>query len=346
MNDHRSTAATRSPAIKKPGVRTIAKATGLSVATVSRVLNDAPNVRAETRDQVLATMRELGYTPNSAARALATRRTRTIAAVIPTLAHSIFASFLNAIEVELASAGYALVIATTDGDPAIEFKRAHDLLNMGAEGLIISGLVHDPELFELIGRQQLPTICTSVFDPTAPLPTVGYDNSALGAEAVAYLHSLGHSRIAVVHGPVENSDRTALRLAGVAAGAGAEVETVLCPGTLDASGGAEAARKILGMANRPGAILCLSDVLALGVLFELARAGVSVPRDISVMGFDDLDWASLSTPPLTTIRLPSIRMGHVAARALVENLEYGTAIASQRIDARIVVRESTAPCTR
>ena len=143
----------------KPGVRTIARATGLSIATVSRVLNGAANVRPETRAQVLAAIRELGYLPNSAARALSTQRTRTIAAVIPTLAHSIFARFLNAIELELASNRYALVIGTTDGDLPQELKRVQEMLNLGAEGLILSGARHHRDLFQLIEQRGLPTVC-------------------------------------------------------------------------------------------------------------------------------------------------------------------------------------------
>lgn len=327
---------------RKPSIRTIAKATGLSVATVSRVLNGAANVRRDTREQVIAAMREQGYSPNPAARALATRRTRTIAAVIPTLAHSIFARFLNAIEQELAQRGYALVIATTESRPEREHARARDLLDMGAEGLILSGASHAPELRELIARQNLPTVCTSIYDPACGLPTIGYDNAALGRDAIGYLLSLGHERIAVVHGPLADNDRTRLRLQGVREGADRSASLVEVETSLDVAGGSSAARQLLAQSARPTAALCLSDVLALGVLFEAARFQVRVPEQLSVMGFDDLDWAGFSRPALTTIKLPTARMGRAAARALVDFLDDQEPLTSSLLDAQIVIRESTA----
>ena len=328
---------------KKPGVRTIAEATGLSVATVSRVLNGAANVSAATREQVLAAMQDFAYAPNSAARALATQRTRTIAAVVPTLAHSIFARFLSGVEIELAKSDYGLIIATTDSDQAQELKRVRELLNLGAEGLILTGRTHSPELLKLVTRRDLPTVCISIYDPESELPTIGYDNEWLGCDAVDYLQSLGHRRIAVVHGPVGNNDRTERRIAGALKGAKAPTQVAFFENSLDVAGGAAAAREALKASPRPTAVLCLSDVIALGVTFEVERAGLKIPSDVSVMGFDDLDWAEFAAPPLTTIQLPTAHMGLVAAKALAARLDDGTAISDQLLDARIVVRASTAP---
>ncbi|NIA69296.1 LacI family transcriptional regulator [Pelagibius litoralis] len=327
---------------KKPGVRTVAAATGLSVATVSRVLNGSTLVREETRAQVIASMRELDYAPNAAARALATRRTRTIAAVIPTLSHSIFARFLNAVELALAERGYALVIATTDGDPQQEMVRVGEVLNMGAEGLILSGATHPPELLRLIEQRGLPTVCTSIHDPRYVLPTIGYDNAALGREALRYLIGLGHRRVAVVHGPLENNDRTVLRLKGVKRGAGKDCVLDLVETSLDSEGGALSTRRLLEGPERPTAILCLSDVLALGVLFEARRSGFSVPADLSIMGFDDLDWAAVCEPPLTTLRLPTARMGRCTADALVDYLDNDSELPHVKLKAALVERASTA----
>ena len=333
----------RSPSPRSPGVRSIAKATGLSVATVSRVLNNSPSVRAETRDLVLAAMQEQGYAPNAAARALSTRRTHTIAAVVPTLAHSIFATFLNVVERELAADDYGLIVATTAGSPADTLRRAQELLELGAEGLILSGLRHPRELLDLIARRKVPAVCTSIFDPRAPLPTIGYDNQALGKAAMSYLQGQGHRRIAVVHGPLANNDRTELRLKGVQDAMRQAMELSFFEDSLAVAGGASAAGKILSQAAPPTAILCLSDVLALGVLFEAARRGITVPQDISVMGFDDLDWAQFAAPPLTTIQLPTAEMGRRAAAALKNRLDHGQEILSAKLDAEIIERETVAP---
>lgn len=327
----------------KQGVRAIAAETGLSVATVSRALNDAPNVKPKTRDLVRATAQRIGYIPNPAARALSTQRTRTIAAVVPTLAHSIFAQFLNAIEIELATGGYGLVIATSDGDPEMELKRVEEMLVLGAEGLIISGAVHAPALLTLVGQRRTPTICTSIFDPDAVLPTIGYDNRALARQAVDHLLGLGHRRIAVVHGPVEQNDRTQLRLEGARAACGTDTAFVPVATSLGVIGGVEAMRTLVALDPMPTAVLCLSDVLALGVGFEARSQGLTVPEDVSVMGFDDLDWAAHAVPALTTIGLPVIEMGRRTARALIASLDDGLEITSQRLDAGLIVRASTAP---
>lgn len=327
---------------KKPGVRTVAAATGLSVATVSRVLNGAASVREETRAQVIATMRELGYAPNPAARALATQRTKTIAAVIPTLSHSIFARFLNAVELALAERGYALVIATTNGDPQQELRRVNEVLGMGAEGLILSGATHDPKLLALIAQRAVPTVCTSIYSPRYRLPTIGYDNAGLGREALRYLIGLGHRRIAVIHGPLKDNDRTVLRLKGVERGMAEGVSLNSVETSLDSEGGAMVARPLLAGRRRPTAVLCLSDVLALGVLFEAERGGLTVPDDLSVMGFDDLDWAAVCEPPLTTLRLPTARMGRRTADALVDHLDEGRDLPNVKLDAAVVERASTA----
>ena len=337
-----------------PGVRDLARATGLSVATISRVINAAPHVAPATRKLVLDAVSAHGYLPNPAARALSTRRSRTIGAIIPTLAHSIFATFLNAIEGELATHGYALFIATTGGEAAREAARARNLLDLGAEGLIVSGVARDSAFLRLIATRALPVVATSFYQARSAVPTIGYDNHALGRKALQHLRGLGHQRITVLHGPLLHNDRTVLRVAGVRAGAGVgagagagagaeKCELHLIETTLDVTGGAPAARAALLLRPRPTAFLCLSDVLALGALFEARRAGLAVPKHLSIMGFDDLDWAAVCDPPLTTLHLPTTEMGQLAARALVEFLDHGTPIKAKRLDAAVVVRASTAP---
>lgn len=325
----------------RPGVRDLARATGLSVATISRVINGVAQVAEATRQKVLDAVAAQGYEPNAAARALSTRRSRTIGAVIPTLAHSIFATFLDGIERELALHGYALIIATTSGSAEREAARARELVHLGAEGLIVSGAVRHPQFEALIAAHRLPVVATSLYDPRCALPTIGYDNRALGRLALTHLHGLGHRRIGVLHGPLADNDRTRLRVAGVkAAAAGAALQFFETP--LNATGGAAAARQALAARPACTALLCLSDVLALGALFEARRQGVPVPLKLSVMGFDDLDWAAVCEPALTTLGLPTAEMGERAARALVEHLDLGRPIQAQRLSAELIERASTA----
>ena len=325
------------------GLRQLAAETGLSTATVSRALNNSDKVTERTRRKVHEAAERLGYSPNAAARALSTRRSRIIGAVIPTLEGSIFSRFINAIEDSLAAHAYALIIATTNSDPAIERKRALEMLRMGAEGLIVSGLQHEDELIRYIKSRGIPTVATSIFANRGALPSIGYDNRALGQMAAEYLAGLGHRRIGLVHGPIADNDRTRLRIEGVKD----IIEDALTVEVeLTVSGGVAATATLLGGENPPSAIICLSDVLALGVLFEAPRLGASIPADLSVMGFDDLDWAACANPPLTTIALPVDEMGRQSASAIVEHLEQQKPIRSKRLDGRIVERQSTQAIAR
>ena len=319
------------------GLRRLAAETGMSTATISRALNNSDKVTEATRHKIQQAAERLGYNPNAAARALTTRRSRTIGAIIPTLESSIFSKFIHAIEDSLAGHGYALVIATTGSDPEIEEKRALELINMGAEGLIVSGLQHQPGLLSYVKSRDIPTIATSIFNSRGILPSIGYDNRALGRMAAEYLASLGHQDIGVIHGPLETNDRTRLRLGGVQqvfAGA----RSLEVPLTVD--GGVKAANQLLTGTVQASALLCLSDVLALGVLFQAPRLGCDIPKDVSVMGFDDLDWAAYANPPLTTIGLPVAEMGRQSAQAIIDRLENQQPIRSKRLVGEIIERES------
>lgn len=272
--------------------------------------------------------------------ALSTRRSRTIAAIIPTLAHSIFATFLDGVERELALHGYALVVTTTGGSLAREALRAREMLQLGAEGLIVSGSMREAGFEAWALARRIPVVATSIYHAKGALPTIGYDNRALGRQAMDHLRGLGHRRIAVLHGPVADNDRTRLRLEGVHSAA-LDRALRLHETTLDATGGAAAARAALAARPRCTAMLCLSDVLALGALFEARRLGLAVPAQVSVMGFDDLEWAAVADPPLTTLRLPTLQMGELAARALVDYLDSATPIKSRLLPAEVVLRAST-----
>ena len=325
----------------KTGIRALAQATGLSTATISRVLNNSDLVSPKTRERVRKAIEETGYRPNAPARALSTNRTRTVAAVIPTIEHSIFARFLAALEAALAEQRYGLIIATAGEDPELEEKRARELINLGAEAVVVSGAVHNEQLVRFLTSANIPVVCTSV-NEAASLPAIGYDNAALAGQAVRYLARKGHVQIGIAHGPLTNNDRTRLRLAGAteaASEAGLAIETASVP--LSVEGGVKAAQLMLTKHSRPvSAMLCLSDVLALGFIFEAERRQVRIPEDFSLMGFDDLDWAAVSSPPLTTIHLPTEEMGRHAATAIVRKLDEGVEIGNLLIDAEIVERGS------
>ena len=321
-------------------IREIASRTGFSIATVSRVFNQPEAVSARTREVIEHAAQRLGYHPHPAARALATRRTRIVGAVIPGIEHSIFARFMAALERELGQSGYALVLATTGNDAQVELERCSDLIRMGAEGIVVSGLDHHAGLLAMCAQRRIPLLCTSIFAPeSAHPPTIGYDNFSLAATAAGYLKGLGHDRIGVVHGPRHNNDRTRLRIEGIRS---VLPDVLLVECGMSVEGGSGALARLDRDGALPTAVLCLSDVLAQGVYFEALRRGFRIPGTLSIMGFDDLDWARWMSPPLTTMHLPVDEMGHETAAALVRHLEDGAPLVSRKLEGQVVERDSTA----
>lgn len=327
---------------RKPrsGIREVAQRAGLSVATVSRALNGVGVVRDETRRKVMTAAAELNYVPDQHARSLTTGRSRTIAAVLPKLTHPVFSAFLETLEKCLSGSGYSLVVASSDFDPQTEFERAYQMLKLGVDGLILSGEEHSSDLVRLVDEHDVPAVTISTFNPKAPLPTIGYDNRQLAHTAARYLDDLGHKKIAVVHGDTSKNDRTRGRVEAL--------NSALADGDLSfwevdwsERGGVEAARQVLSLNTQPTAFLCLSDVQALGVMFELQRAGKIIPDDYSVMGFDGMDWSELTAPALTTINLPVRRMAVATAHAMVKNLEDGIPIAAEHLPGELIERLST-----
>lgn len=323
-------------------IRDVARETGLSIATISRVMNGSAKVSEKTRMRVLAACAELDYLPNSAARALSTRRSKTVAAIIPTIEHSVYAKFIAAVEQTLGQSGYALVLAISNADPEEALCAARKLLGMGAEAFILSGSDHSHVLIDLLVRRAVPHAFTSVWEADGDRPTIGYDNAQLAADALLYLRSMGHEHVAVLHGPLAASDRTVARRAGALSACSAFSEVVFHETELSVAGGKQGVGQVLARQSACTALLCFSDVLALGAYFGLAEAGKRVPDDMSVMGFDNLDWAKDAVPPLTTIDLPAFNMGEEVAKQIIGCLENEDPLRKSLLRAEIITRGSVA----
>ncbi len=326
---------------KKLGrIRDVARETGLSTATVSRVMNGATNVSQATRERVLNASLRLNYLPNPAARALSTSRSKTIAAIVPTIEYSIFAKYLTSIEQVLADRDYSLVIALSSFDETEELVAARKLLGMGAEAFILSGTEHSEVLVDLLDRRSVPYAYTSVWDSACAVPTIGYDNAALAKAAISFLYRNGHRRISVIHGPLHNNDRTRARKDGALAARRRDLQLDFLESELSVGGGKQAMKSVLDSQNDSTAVLCFSDVLALGSYFAIQERNLKIPDDISVMGFDNMDWSADVTPALTTIDLPAGEMGKCVAQQLMDHLEGTHLLAPQLLDGQIIKRSS------
>lgn len=322
---------------QKANLRDVAKAAGVSVATVSRVLNTPHLVTATTRQSVQTAIDALHFVPSAAARSINSGRSHVIGALIPTLDNAIFSSFLGALETKLSAQGLSLVIATTDSDPDIEAEKAKRLVDIGAEALIVSGISHSQEFDQLIARTRMPTIATSFYDASYRYPTIGYDNAAASRKALEFLISKGHQHIGVFHGPTDHHDRMRSRLSGLH-GQG-ELYNFETDVTLEGAG--KAIDALFQATPHITAILCLSDVLALGAQFELQRRNVSIPQDMALIGIDDLPSSASAYPSITTIRLPAVEMGTRTAEAVYQWVEHQTVPEPYLIDTSLIIRQST-----
>jgi len=324
----------------------VARAAGVSTASVSRALNTPELVSEDVRAAVQAAVTRLGYIRHSAARALASRRSMTIGAVVPTIVNSIFSAGVEAIERRLEEAGYALLIATSDYSLERELRQVRILLERGVDGVILVGRYHRPELAQMLHERAVPYVCQGAYAADGP-PCVGFDNHAAMASMAEYVLGLGHRRIAMLAGIAADNDRVIDRIAGARAAlnrAGLDfVPGGLVEARYDVAEARLAMKRLLALRPRPTAVLCVNDVLALGALFEARAEGVAVPAELSITGFDDFDFARNVEPPLTTLRVPTAEMGRGAAEQLLQRLMGQSPPHARLVPTMIIPRGTTGP---
>jgi LacI family transcriptional regulator len=322
----------------------VARRARVSTATVSRALSLPHKVKPATRNRVQAAVDALGYVAHGAARALASRRTHTIGAVIPTLDNAIFANTTHALQRAFDDAGYTLLLASHEFDPAAEVRATRTLIQRGVDALVLLGTTHDPEVFRMIAAHGVPYVLTWAYDRSGAHPSVGFDNRAAAMEVTEHLLGLGHRNIAMIAGQTANNERARERVAGVQAALKARglklTKLVEKPFTLAA--GRAGLGAVLDAAPRPTAVICGNDVLAIGAIAEAHARGLRLPQELSVTGFDDMEIASLVTPALTTVHFPTQELGSRAAAHLLARLAGVDVPQQTELPVKLVVRESTA----
>lgn len=329
-----------------PVASDVAALAGVSTATVSRVLNGAAVVRPDKRDAVLQAAAELGFVANGAARALSLRHFHTVGAVIPNIENEEFILALSALQAGLRKGGYTLLLADAGYDLDDEMCEATRMLERGIDGLLLIGDLHRPALLQQIARLSIPIV--QAFTLSETRPCVGFDNAATAARAADYLLDLGHRHIAVVTGIRKENDRGGVRAASVVAAMARRGVRIRPEHDLIVSFGIAAGRDALrqlvtGGGLPPTAIICGTDQLAFGVLIEAQAQGIDVPGHLSVIGFNDSDYAAYLSPPLTTIRVCASEIGQAAARQLLARMAGQSAVRVTLIPAELIVRGSTAP---
>lgn len=323
----------------------VAAAAGVSISTVSRVLAGSARVRADLAERVHKEASQLGYTPDRVARALVQRRSSAIGVVVPTVDNAIFARAIQALQSTLDSAGYRLLLATSEYDATRELAGVQALVEQGADGVVLVGAEHHPGVCPLLGAKGVPFVQMWTYLPSGAASTIGFDNRDAMRRLVSYLIDLGHRRIAMIAGTVAGNDRAAARVAGLrdALAAHGLAPEAIVERAYTIQDGRSAARMLLDRDRRPTALVCGNDILAFGALAQAHAQGVAVPAAVSVTGFDDLDIASYVTPPLTTMRVPASAMGRLAAEYLLARIAGRETSSAIALEAELIVRGSTAP---
>ena len=332
------------------GLRHVAQAAGVSTATVSRAINRPEVVSADLRARIAAAVKQLGWVPDGAARALTTGRSHTIGAVFPTLSAGDFARATQAVQAELLSAGYTLLLACSEYDPDQELSQVRKFIERGVDGVILVGQAHHPDLAPLLARRGMPHVNTFVYDPLTHGTCVGPDNRKALMSMTDHLADLGHVRFAVIAQSIRNNDRSSARLDGIRdalAMRGLAVRPQhFAIGEWTIEEGRSLFRQVIAAEPRPTAIICGNAHLTVGAMLEALAMGIRVPDDVSVVGYDDIELMSHLPVPVTTVRVPGQDIGRTAAQVLVARLEGRAVDVPLESQAEIVVRASSGPPPR
>lgn len=333
-----------------PTLQDVATAAGVSTATVSRCLNFPDQVTERTRTKVMQAVSALSYSPNFGARVMASRRTNTIGAIIPTMANAVFARGLQAFQDELHEHGLTLLVASTSYRADIEEEQIRSLVRRGADALLLIGHERSPEIYQFLETQNVPALVTWAFDKGLPRPSIGFDNRKAMRKMALKVIELGHRNLALISAQTTLNDRAKARQVGVK---DAMATSDLLPRdlyfvetTYGIEQGAIAFEQVMKAAPETTAVFCGNDVLGVGALRRARELGIKVPEDVSIIGFDDIELAEIAYPALTTVHVPHREMGRSAGEALAKLVTQGTPIEPVELEASLVLRDTLAPVRR
>lgn len=306
----------------------VARSAGVSVATVSHVLNNTRTVRPATRQAVLDAIDELGYTPNSLARSLVTARTRSIGLAVSAISNPYFTEILQGVEAGALEQGYSLLIADPHDDPEHERKVVQLLHERRVDGMIVAPSVRPDQLIGYLRRHDVPTVFLDRLVDESAAPGFTFDqvcaeNAEPVRHLVTHLAELGHKRIGLVGG-LPGLSTTSERISGYRHGlayAGLPFdERLVISGSSEAEGAERATGDLLSLPAPPTALVTANNAMTIGALRALRERGLSVSGDVALCCFDDFSWADLFSPRLTAISQPSKEIGAQAVRLLLERL--------------------------
>ncbi|AEG15214.1 LacI family transcriptional regulator [Desulfofundulus sp. TPOSR] len=307
-------------------IKDIARKAGVSYATVSRALNNRPEVSEKTRREIQRLAAEMGYKPNAIARGLVTRETLTLGLVIPDITNPFFPEVARGVEEAASEAGYSVFLCNTNWDVDKERTYIELLEEKRVDGLILASVTEDEGyLAELLSRKTPVVLINRILDQV-DTNYVAIDNVKGAQQAVEHLISLGHRRIAYVGG-LEHVESTTERLHGYRLALAINnipfEEELVRYGSFKKESGYENALSLLSLPEPPTAIFAANDILALGVIQAIKERGLKVPENVAVVGFDDIPFAAYAEVNLTTVAQPKYTMGEMAAKILIDEIRKG-----------------------
>ncbi|MFI2504531.1 LacI family DNA-binding transcriptional regulator [Streptomyces sp. NPDC018972] len=323
-------------------IKDVAAEAGLSVATVSRVLNDHPSVSEDARRRVTAAVERLGYRPNAVARSLRTDQTRTLGLVISDVMNPYFTELARSVEEEARALGYSVIIGNADERPDLQDHHVTTLLDRRIDGLLVSPTDGGSPRMLDAARTGTPMVFVDRWIPGVDVPVVRSDGRGAVRDLVAHLYALGHRRLAIIAGPAATTTgrervdafREALGAYGLAL-----PDVYIGQGDFQADSGRRVTEGFLDLAEPPEVVFAADNLMALGALDAVRARGLRVPDDIALAAFDDIRWFVHTDPPVTAIAQPTGALGRAAVRALVDRIEGGPG-ESVTLPARLVVRRS------
>ena len=325
-------------------IRDIAREARVSTATVSRVLNSSAPVSRVTRERVEQVVRKHHFVFDSLAGSLATRRSRLIGLVIPTLVNSIYAAFAEAIQAAAQSKRYTVLLGVSEFSPVEEERLIEQFIAHRVEALILTGADRPDRTYQQIRRNRVPFIITWKSTARRDLPSISFDNGLAARQAMTFLLERGHRRIGLICGRTTVNDRARERREAYESIL-KEHDLSLDPELIhecdfEFEAGRLAMQKMLSRREPPTAVFCANDIQAIGALTECRVAGIRVPEEASIIGFDDLPITTFVEPQLTTVHVPAAEMGRLAAESVIGHLAENTPLESAILPTTLVIRSS------
>lgn len=307
-------------------IKDVAKKAGVSIASVSRVINDSKPVAPETKEKILRVIEETGYKPNAMARGLKKNESGLIGLITPDMENGTFAELVKGIESVIEKNSMNLIVSNSKGEIERELKELHIFKEQQLDGIIFSGVKFTKKHKEYFDRYKVPTVVVSQKFPGSGLPYVDINNYEAAYQAVKYLITNNHSKIALIHGPLYDKSAGEERYNGYFKAlneAGIEInDDYIKEGNFTIKSGYQAMEEILKENDKlPTAVFAASDRMAIGILDCCLDNGISVPEDISIIGFDDIELATVVRPKLTTVNVDHSEIGKKAVEILVDKIK-------------------------